>query len=110
MREREPSAESAAPAPSRTSKVVTIAAAHAAHDTYSAFLPPLLPVFIEKLSLARAEAGLLVVFLQGPSLLQPLIGRLGDRRDLRALLVLTPAVTAAAMCLLGIASGFAGLA
>jgi len=93
-----------------TSKVATIAAAHAAHDTYSSFLPPLLPVFIEKLSLAKAEAGLLAVFLQGPSLLQPLIGHLGDRRDLRLLVVLTPTVTAVCMCLLGVAPGFGVIA
>ncbi len=93
------------PAP-QPAKVATIAAAHAAHDTYSSFLPPLLPVFIEKLSLAKAEAGLLAVFLQGPSLIQPLIGHLGDRRDLRALVILTPAVTAACMCLLGVAPGY----
>jgi FSR family fosmidomycin resistance protein-like MFS transporter len=90
----------------RKSKVATIAAAHAAHDTYSSFLPPLLPVFIERLVLTKAEAGLLTVFLQGPSLLQPLIGHLGDRRDLRALVVLTPTVTAVCMCLLGVAPGY----
>jgi len=108
MRQREPSPvpDGSSPATSRTSKVVTIAGAHAVHDTYTAFLPPLLPVFIEKLSLARAEAGLLVVFLQAPSLLQPFIGHLGDRRDLRFLVVLAPAVTAACMCLLGVAPGF----
>jgi len=89
-----------------TSKVATIAAAHAAHDTYSSFLPPLLPIFIEKLTLTKAEAGLLTVFLQGPSLLQPLIGHIGDRRDLRALVVLTPTVTAVCMCLLGVAPGY----
>ncbi|MGD8895906.1 MAG: MFS transporter [Acidobacteriota bacterium] len=94
----------------QTSKVVTIAAAHAAHDTYSAFLPPLLPVFIEKLSLARAEAGLLTVCLQGPSLLQPLIGHLGDRVDLRLAVILSPAVTAACMSLMGVAPGYAVLA
>ncbi|MCW8985024.1 MAG: MFS transporter, partial [Thermoanaerobaculales bacterium] len=94
----------------RTSKVATIAAAHAAHDTYSAFLPPLLPVFIEKLSLAKAEAGLLTVFLQGPSLLQPVIGHLGDRFDLRVIVVLTPALTAACMSLLGVASSYALIA
>jgi FSR family fosmidomycin resistance protein-like MFS transporter len=94
----------------RTSKVATIAAAHAAHDTYSAFLPPLLPVFIEKLSLAKAEAGLLTVFLQGPSLLQPLIGYLGDRFDLRFLVVLAPSITAACMTLLGVAPGYAVMA
>jgi FSR family fosmidomycin resistance protein-like MFS transporter len=90
--------------------VVTIAAGHAAHDTYSAFLPPLLPAFIERLSLARAEAGLLTVFLQGPSLLQPLIGHLGDRRDLRLGVILSPAVTAVCMSLVGVAPGYAALA
>lgn len=92
-----------------TSKVITIAAGHAAHDTYSAFLPPLLPVFIERLSLARAEAGLLTVFLQGPSLLQPVIGHLGDRRDLRLAVVLSPAVTAVCMSLVGVAPGYGAL-
>jgi len=94
----------------QTSRVVTIATAHAAHDTFSAFLPPLLPVFIEKLSLVKAEAGLLTVFLQGPSLLQPLIGHLGDRFDLRVAVILTPTLTAACMSLLGIAPGYAVIA
>lgn len=94
----------------QTSKVVTIAAAHAAHDTYSAFLPPLLPVFIEKLALAKAEAGLLTVFLQGPSLLQPFIGHLGDRFDLRSIVILAPAVTAACMSVLGVAPHYAAVA
>lgn len=89
-----------------TPRVATIAAAHAAHDTYSSFLPPLLPLFIERLLLSKAEAGFLAVFLQGPSLLQPLIGHIGDRRDLRALVVLTPSLTAVSMCLLGVASGY----
>jgi FSR family fosmidomycin resistance protein-like MFS transporter len=67
-------------------------------------------VFIEKLSLAKAEAGLLTVFLQGPSLLQPVIGHLGDRFDLRVAVLLTPALTAACMCLLGVAPGYAVIA
>ncbi len=94
----------------QTSKVATIAAAHAVHDTYSSFLPPLLPVFIEKLSLTRAEAGLLAVFLQGPSLLQPLIGHMGDRRDFRGAVILTPTVTAVCMCLLGVAPAYGTIA
>jgi FSR family fosmidomycin resistance protein-like MFS transporter len=67
-------------------------------------------VFIEKLSLAKAEAGLLTVFLQGPSLLQPFIGHLGDRLDLRFAVILTPALTAACMSLLGVAPGYAVIA
>ncbi len=94
----------------QTSKVATIAAAHAVHDTYSSFLPPLLPVFIEKLLLTKAEAGLLAVFLQGPSLLQPLIGHMGDRRDLRGAVILTPTVTAVCMCLLGVAPAYGAIA
>ena len=67
-------------------------------------------MFIEKFSLVKAEAGLLAVFLQGPSLLQPLIGHLGDRRDLRAAVILTPTVTAVCMCLLGVAPAYGVIA
>jgi len=90
--------------------VGAIAAAHATHDSFSAFLPPLLPAFIEKLLLSRAEAGLLTVFLQAPSILQPLFGRLGDRFDPRPVVVLAPAVTAIVMSLLGISSNYSWLA
>nr|NIV29020.1 hypothetical protein [Anaerolineae bacterium] len=75
----------------QTDRVITISAAHAVHDTYSAFLPPLLPAFIESMSLAKAEAGLLSVFLQAPSLLQPVIGYVADRFTLRLVVILTPA-------------------
>ena len=68
--------------------VVTVSAAHAVHDTYTAFLSPLLPLLIENLALTKAAAGLLTVFAQGPSLLQPFIGHLADRVDLRLLVVL----------------------
>lgn len=94
----------------QTSQVVTITAGHAVHDSYTAFLSPLLPVFIENLSLSKTEAGLLTVFNQGPSLLQPLIGHLADRVSLRYLVILTPAVTATVMSLLGLAPSYAVLA
>ena len=94
----------------QTDRVVTISAGHAVHDTYTAFLPPLLPAFIESMSLSKAEAGLLTVFLQAPSLLQPFIGYVADRVSLRFVVILTPAVTATAMSLLGIAPSYAVLA
>jgi FSR family fosmidomycin resistance protein-like MFS transporter len=94
----------------QTDRVVTISAGHAVHDTYTAFLPPLLPAFIESMSLSKAEAGLLSVFLQAPSLLQPVIGYVADRASLRYVVILTPAVTATAMSMLGIAPGYAVLA
>jgi FSR family fosmidomycin resistance protein-like MFS transporter len=90
--------------------VVTIAAGHAVHDTFTAFLPPLLPALIEKFLLSKTEAGLLTVFLTAPSLFQPFIGHLADRSGLRLAVVLAPAVSAAAMSLLGVAPGFGALA
>ena len=62
----------------QTRKVTVIAAGHGVQDTYQAFLPALLPILIEKFSLIKTEAGLLSVFANAPSLLQPFIGYLAD--------------------------------
>lgn len=94
----------------QTGRVVTIAAGHALHDTFTAFLPPLLPRFIEKLSISNTAAGALSAFLQIPSLLQPFIGHLADRTTLRWIVVLAPGVTATAMSILGWAPGYTLLA
>jgi MFS transporter, FSR family, fosmidomycin resistance protein len=94
----------------QTGRVLTITIAHAVHDTYTAFLAPLLPVFIENLSLSKTEAGLLTAFNQAPSLLQPLIGHLADRLSLRYLVILSPAVTATVMSMLGLAPTYLILA
>jgi FSR family fosmidomycin resistance protein-like MFS transporter len=91
-------------------RVITISAGHAMHDTYTAFLAPLLPVFKESLALSNAQLGWLTVFNQIASLLQPAIGHLADRKNLRLLVILTPAVTATTMSLLGIAPTYAVLA
>ncbi len=93
-----------------TGRVLTISAGHALHDTYTAFLSPLLPVFIENLALSNTQAGLLAVFNQIPSLFQPLIGHLADRLSLRLVVILTPAVTATGMSLLGVAPDYLVLA
>ena len=82
--------------------VITVSSAHSVHDTFSAFLSPLLPVLIENLSMTRTAAGLLTVFYQAPSLAQPIIGHLGDRFDLRILVILAPTLSAAAFTMLGI--------
>jgi MFS transporter, FSR family, fosmidomycin resistance protein len=91
-------------------QVLTIVGAHAVHDTYTGFLPPLLPLFIQNLALTRTEAGLLTVFNQAPSLLQPFIGHLADRASLRALVILAPAIGGVTMSLLGVAPSYALLA
>lgn len=94
----------------QTGKLVTIAGGHAVHDSFTAFLAPLLPRFVEKLSLSNTAAGLLSTFLQLPGLLQPVIGHLADRTTLRWLVVLGPGVTATAMSVLGWAPTYAVLA
>ncbi len=93
-----------------TDRILTIASGHTIHDTYTAFLPPLLPALIERFTLSKTDAGLLTFFIQTPSLLQPMIGHLADRRNLRILVILAPAVSATVMSLLGIAPSFASLA
>jgi FSR family fosmidomycin resistance protein-like MFS transporter len=100
----------AAPGSFQTGRVLTIAGAHAVHDTYTAFLPPLLPEFISRLALSKTEAGALTVFLQAPSVLQPYIGHLADRVSLRYFVIVAPAVTAVVMSLLGIAPRYGMLA
>ena len=62
--------------------------------------------FIDKLSLSKTEAGVLTVFMQLPSLLQPFIGHLGDRLSLRYLVILAPAVSATMMSWLGSAPSY----
>lgn len=92
-----------------TRGITTIAVAHAVHDTYSAFLPALLPVLIEKFTLTNTAASLLSAFYHLPYMLQPLIGRLADRKNLRFMVILAPMITGAAMSSLGVAPtyGFA---
>ncbi len=94
----------------QTDRVLAISAGHAIHDTYTAFLPPLLPKFIANMSLSKTEAGLLTVFMQAPSLSQPFIGHLADRISLRYFVILAPLVTATMMSLLGIAPSYSVLA
>jgi len=84
--------------------------AHAVNDTYASFLPPLLPALMEKLSMSKTQAGLIAFLSSSPSLLQPVIGYLADRTNLRYMVVLGPAVVSTAMSLLGIAPSLLVLA
>lgn len=93
-----------------TGRVTTIAAGHWIHDSYTAFLAPMLPLFKQTLGLSNTEAGLLSVFMQEASLAQPLIGRVADRFSARYFVVFAPAVTGIAMSLLGVAPNYLFLA
>ncbi len=93
----------------QTGGVATVSLAHAVHDTYTGFLPALLPVLIQRLSLTNTAAGLLSVFIRLPSLFQPLIGHLADHANLRLVTILAPTITGAAMSFLGLAPTYSFL-
>jgi len=91
-------------------QVATIGLGHASHDLYPSFLAPLLPLFIANLALSKTEAGLLTLFLQGSSVVQPALGHLADRWNLRRLVVIAPTLTALLMCAIGLAPNYGILA
>lgn len=93
----------------KTAGVLAIAAAHFIHDVYAAFLAPLLPLLIEKLSLTLTQAGFLSTVMQLPALFNPLIGNMADRVNMRYFVVFAPATTAVLMSLLGIAPDYGSL-
>ncbi len=91
-------------------QVIPIVAGHFIHDTYTAFVAPLLPVIIDKLSLSLTQAGSLTAFMQFPGLLNPFIGYLADNISLRYFVILAPAVSATLISSLGFADSYFALA
>lgn len=89
-----------------TAEVITVAAAHGAHDTYFSFLPTVLPLLIEKLALNTTQAGLLSACTQIPNLAQPLIGYLADHKNLKMLVILAPTLSGILISLVGVAPTF----
>ena len=85
---------------------ISISAAHFVHDVFSSFLPVVLPLLIEKIGLSLLAAGSFTLIFRLPTFWSPFIGRVADRKDLRVLAALAPAVTAIGMSLLGMASGY----
>ena len=96
------SRESSRPSPG--SLVLLVASAHFVHDIFTAFIAPLLPLLIEKLSLSLFLAGSLPVFTQLPSVFNPLLGSFVDRTRLHRLLVAVgPGATGTLLCFMGMA-------
>lgn len=77
---------------------------------YTSFIAPLLPILIASLALSKTQAGLLIFFLQGPALFQPVIGHVVDRLGLKPMVFLGPALTAIGMSIAGVTPSFALLA
>ena len=88
-------------------QVGTISIAHLAHDTYSSFLAPILPLLIEKFGIPLYMVAFLDIARKVPSLLNPFFGLLAERTDARYFVILSPALTAFSMSLLGLANSYA---
>jgi MFS transporter, FSR family, fosmidomycin resistance protein len=93
----------------RIADVSIIAGGHLIHDIFTAFVAPLLPEIIRILQISLTQAGTLSAFLQVPSILNPIIGYMDDRRNIRLLMILTPGVTATLLSLMGLAPNYASL-
>ena len=91
-------------------RVVIISVAHFVHDCYTSFLAPALPLIIEKLGISYGLTGMLAVIQRIPSLFNPFIGILAERPLMKYMVILSPALTAICMSLIGIAPGYIFLA
>ena len=87
-------------------QVAMIAGGHFVHDTFAAFLVPLLPLIQDTMGIGYTGAGGLAIFTQLPSLLTPFIGYLADRISVRYFVILAPAATATLMSLIGYAPDY----
>jgi len=87
----------------QTGNVALISVAHFLHDAYSTYLPPLLPLLIEKFGISLFLSGLLGVIQRIPNLLNPFIGIMAERVKVRYFVIFAPAVTTVSMSLIGIA-------
>ncbi len=87
-------------------EVLTISSAHFAHDIFSSFLAPLLPLIIEKLGLSLSMVAFLDIIRRIPALFNPLLGLMAERSDVKYFVILTPSVTAISMSLLGLAPSY----
>jgi len=94
----------------QTGPISTIIGGHFIHDTFTAFVAPLLPLVIEKLSLSLTLAGALTAFMQVPAILNPFIGYMADKVSLRYFVIFAPAATATLIGMMGFAPNYVSLA
>lgn len=83
-----------------------ISVTHLLHDVYSSFLAPLRPLLIERFGVSLALASLWDLVSRLPWLLNPLIGMIAERTAARYFIIISPALTAVSMSLLGVAPSY----
>lgn len=90
----------------QSAHVLPVAGAHFIHDVYTAFVAPLLPEIIRKLSLSLTQAGALTAILDVPAVLNPFIGYLAEKISLRVFVILAPAVSGTILSCIGLVSNY----
>ena len=87
--------------------LIVLASAHLVTDAYNNFLPPLMPLLIQKFNLTLTLAGFLVTIRAIASFFtQPAVGYISDRTGMRLFVLLGPLVTGIFISLLGIAPSY----
>jgi MFS transporter, FSR family, fosmidomycin resistance protein len=94
----------------KTKRVLAAAGGHFIHDIYTGFLPPFIPLIVERFGVSIMLAGTLAFYYRIPSTLNPILGLICERVELKLLFILAPALSAAGMCLLGQSPSYACLA
>jgi len=110
MKEKKTSQENNQSEGFQTVDVVSISLAHLAHDIYTSFLAPILPLIVAKLGISLSMAGMLSVIQKIPSLFNPLVGILADNFKVRYFVIFAPAITTISMSLIGLAPNYFMLA
>lgn len=90
-----------------TIQVALISVAHHIHDIYTSFLAPVLPLLMDRYGINYTMAGFLNVIQRIPSLLNPFIGMVADKMSVRYFVIISPALTAISMSLIGVAHSYA---
>ncbi len=87
--------------------LAVLASAHLITDAYNNFLPPLLPLLIQKMNLSLTLSGSLVAVRALASFFtQPAVGYVSDRTGMRLFVLFGPLVTGVFIGLLGIAPSY----
>ncbi len=90
----------------KSGNIIIISLTHLLHDIYSSFLAPLRPLLIEKFELSYGLSALWDIVTRIPWFLNPLFGVIAEKTAARYFVIVTPAVTAVAMSLLGVAPSY----
>lgn len=90
----------------QTGNVILVSGSHMLHDIYSSFLAAIRPLLIEKFGITLALASLWDLIMRVPWFINPLIGIIAERTAARYFIIVTPAITAISMSLLGLAPSF----